>query len=104
MLKAFQTLLANAHLAYHYYRVYFTLVRTYRNETIFDFFQKIKLYRNIKNTSDVPIIRIHRSFIVNVDKIDRIEGNRVKIKEQKRLISKGQKENFMELVNHKRLF
>lgn len=43
-------------------------------------------------------IRIHRSYIVNLDKIDSIEGNMVRIDKHNLPLSKGQKEAFWELV------
>lgn len=49
-------------------------------------------------------IRIHRSYIVNIDKIDSIEGNMLHLGKQTIPISKGQKDNLMELVRQKGLF
>jgi two-component system, LytTR family, response regulator len=47
--------------------------------------------------------RIHRSFIVNVNKIDSIEGNMVHIGKHNLPISKGQKEGFLSIVQRKGL-
>lgn len=44
--------------------------------------------------------RIHRSFAVNVNRIDHIEGNMVRIKEHTVPISKGQKESFIRLIKN----
>ena len=49
----------------------------------------------------VQFVRIHRSFILNLDKIDRIEGNVVKVEKHILPISKGQKEAFLKLVRKK---
>ena len=49
-------------------------------------------------------IRIHRSFIINIDKMDSLEGNMVKIGAHILPISKGQKEAFMALLKQKGLF
>ena len=43
-------------------------------------------------------VRIHRSYIVNMDKIDSIEGNLVQIGKEKLSISKGQRELFLEKI------
>lgn len=49
-------------------------------------------------------IRIHRSYLLNIDKMDSLEGNMVKIGEHILPISKGQKDNFMTLLKSKGLF
>lgn len=46
-------------------------------------------------------VRIHRSYIVNIDKIDNIEGNMVNINNHKLPISKGQKEAFLKKIKEK---
>lgn len=46
-------------------------------------------------------VRIHRSYIVNLDKIDSIEGNIVHIGKQQLPLSKGQREAFLEWVKRK---
>ena len=48
--------------------------------------------------------RIHRSFIVNIDKIDSIEGNLLTLQGDQLMISKGQKESFMQAIKEKGLF
>lgn len=48
--------------------------------------------------------RIHRSFVLNIDKIDNIEGNMVKIGTYTLTISKGQREHFLEVVKSKGFF
>lgn len=48
-------------------------------------------------------IRIHRSFIVNLDKISSIEGNMVNVGKHQLTISRGQKDAFLEWVNNKGL-
>ncbi len=46
-------------------------------------------------------VRIHRSSIVNLEKIDSIEGNLVHIEKHQLAISKGQREDFMKWVERK---
>lgn len=48
--------------------------------------------------------RTHRSFIINMDKIDSVEGNMVTIGSHTIPVSKGQKENFMILLKENGLF
>jgi DNA-binding LytR/AlgR family response regulator len=48
--------------------------------------------------SDV-FIRVHKSFIVNIDKVDLIEGNRIMIKENELPIGSSFKEGFLKRVN-----
>ncbi len=48
--------------------------------------------------------RIHRSYVLNIDKIDNIEGNMVKIGPHTLTISKGQREGFFEVVKSKGFF
>ncbi len=43
--------------------------------------------------------RIHRSHIVNVNHIDSIEGNMVKLKNHKAIISKNKKDEFIKLID-----
>lgn len=43
--------------------------------------------------------RIHRSYIVNIDHIDNIEGNMVRLKDQEAVISKNKKNEFLELID-----
>ncbi|MCP3931394.1 MAG: response regulator transcription factor [Bacteroidetes bacterium] len=49
-------------------------------------------------------IRIHRSYIINIDKVDNVERNMVNIKEHQLSISKGQREVFMRMLRKKGLF
>ncbi|BDD11527.1 DNA-binding response regulator (plasmid) [Fulvitalea axinellae] len=48
--------------------------------------------------------RIHRSFIVNVEKVDKVKGNEVFVGENRLTISKGQREKFINMINTHRLF
>lgn len=48
-------------------------------------------------------IRIHRSYIIHLQHIENVEGNMVKIGEQKLPISKGQREEFMQRLRNKGL-
>ena len=50
-------------------------------------------------------IRIHRSYIVNLDHVKSVYGNTVVLNNGKELpISKGQKEEFLLRINEKKLF
>ncbi len=46
-------------------------------------------------------IRIHRTYIVNIDKVQKIEGNLLHIGKERLPISKGKREEFMEFVKGK---
>ena len=48
--------------------------------------------------------RIHRSFIINLDKIQEIQGNMVVVDNQSLTVSKSQKEEFFELIKRHGLF
>lgn len=48
-------------------------------------------------------VRIHRSYIVNLDKINSIEGNMINIGTHQLTVSRGQKEEFQEWVQKKGL-
>lgn len=47
----------------------------------------------------VNFYRIHRSYIVNIDHIDCIEGNVVHLKDYEATISKNKKDEFLELID-----
>lgn len=49
-------------------------------------------------------MRIHRSFIVNLNKINAIEGNTIKIQNQEIPVSKGQREALFKIVNNRGFF
>ncbi len=49
-------------------------------------------------------VRVHRSFIVNIHKIDSIDGNCIKIGNNEISISKSQRDDFMQMINPKKLF
>ncbi len=48
--------------------------------------------------------RVHRSFIVNIDTIDKIIGNTIFIKEHRIPISRGQRQTFIDMINKDKLF
>lgn len=64
----------------------------------------ISLSKILESLPKDQFIRIHRSYIINIDKIDNIEGNMVRIAEQSLAISKGQREEFMDKIKAKGLF
>ena len=43
--------------------------------------------------------RTHRSHIVNIDHIDSIEGNMIKLRDQVALLSKNKREEFLKLID-----
>ena len=47
------------------------------------------------------VCRVHKSFMVSLDKIDSIEKDRIKIKDQIIPISETYKEGFFNLINHR---
>ncbi|MEO1259383.1 MAG: LytTR family DNA-binding domain-containing protein [Bacteroidota bacterium] len=47
--------------------------------------------------------RTHRSYIINIDRIDSIEGNQVKIDTHKLPVSKGQRDGFLAKIKEKGL-
>jgi DNA-binding LytR/AlgR family response regulator len=49
-------------------------------------------------------VRVHRSFIINVSKIESIDGNLIKIGNEEIPVSKSQRESFMTLINKNSLF
>ena len=44
--------------------------------------------------------RIHKSFIISLDKIDLIEGNMVQLKKKKLPVGNSYRHDFMEFINH----
>jgi len=50
---------------------------------------------NYEKLEDRQFMRVHRSYIINMDKIDFVEGNHVSISEKKIPISNGYKDNFL---------
>ncbi len=65
------------------------------------YFTLLSLSKILESLPNNRFVRIHRSFVVNIDKVESIEGNMVLLKEKKLPISKGQKEAFMELVKQR---
>ncbi len=43
--------------------------------------------------------RVHRSHIVNIDHIDSIDGNMIKLKEQTAILSKNKRDEFLKLID-----
>lgn len=58
----------------------------------------LSLSKVMESLPAAQFVRIHRSYIVNLNNLDNIEGNMVRIGTHTLPISKGQKEGFMELV------
>ena len=50
-----------------------------------------------------PFVRIHRSYIINIDHIHSIQGNQVMIAEHNLPVSKGQRNAFFQLIDGKRI-
>ena len=48
-------------------------------------------------------IRIHRTYIVNIDAVQKIEGNLLHIGKEQLPVSKGKREEFMQFVEGKLL-
>lgn len=48
-------------------------------------------------------VRVHRSYIVNIEKIDAVNGNTVEMMDKKIPISKSNKEDFTNILNQKRI-
>ncbi len=61
----------------------------------------LSLSKILETLSSEQFPRIHRSFAVNIDQIDHIEGNMVRIGEHTIPISKGQKEGFITLIKNR---
>lgn len=68
------------------------------------YFTLLSLGKILESLPTEQFIRIHRSYVINIEKIDSIEGNIVKINEYKIPISKGQRERFMDRIKEKGLF
>jgi DNA-binding LytR/AlgR family response regulator len=49
-------------------------------------------------------VRVHRSFIVNIEKIDAIENNTIHVGKAEIVISKSQKQAFLNFINRDMLF
>lgn len=64
----------------------------------------LSLSRIQEQLESPPFIRVHRSYIVNVNKIERIEGNHLTIEGQQLPISKGQREELFAVINKFGLF
>lgn len=56
----------------------------------------LSLSKILEELPSNQFIRIHRSYIINLEQIENVEGNMVKIMNQKLPISKGQRDTFME--------
>jgi DNA-binding LytR/AlgR family response regulator len=54
-----------------------------------------------ENLPDTKFMRVHRSFIVNLDKIKTIERNRIVFGKEHIPISENYKEKFQKLVNER---
>ena len=61
------------------------------------------IYQSLSKISEaLPVdnfVRVHRSFIVNLSKIESIDGNMIKIGTEEIPISKSQRDHFMALIN-----
>ncbi len=77
-------------------------IRIYTSQNkIMSLFSLSKIYEQLPSNN---FFRVHRSFIVNIDKIEHIEGNMIRIGEHTIPVSKGQKEPFIEHLKTQGLF
>jgi DNA-binding LytR/AlgR family response regulator len=64
--------------------------------------ESFTIYHSLKSLLDIlpsnQFIQIHRSFIVNFDKITAVEGNTVKIEETELSVGKNYREDFLTKV------
>ncbi|MFA6924408.1 MAG: LytTR family DNA-binding domain-containing protein [Bacteroidales bacterium] len=69
--------------------------------------KRIMTLLNFKKAEDIlpqnKFIRVHKSFIVAIDKIENIERNRIKIADQLIPISETYKKNFFEFLDKKKM-
>lgn len=70
--------------------------------------QRHIVYQSLSKVLDVlpahNFMRVHRSFIINISKIDSIDGHLIKIGNEEIPISKSQRESFMTFINKSGLF
>lgn len=70
--------------------------------------QKVLTLQALSRFEDIlpenQFFRVHRSYIINIEAINRIVGNRIYIKEYKIPISRGQRQEFLEVINKNQLF
>ncbi len=70
--------------------------------------QRHIVYQSLSKVLDVlpahNFMRVHRSFIINISKIDSIDGHLIKIGNEEIPISKSQREHFMTFINKSGLF
>ncbi len=66
------------------------------------------IYQSLSKIAEaLPVddfVRVHRSFIVNLSKIESIDGNMIKIGNEEIPISKSQRDHFMAMINKNGLF
>jgi len=76
-------------------------VKLHFNTTVFIIHQTMSSLVDMLPKED--FFRIHNSYLVNINHIDRINGGRLYIKENELPISKHRKEEFMNIVVYKKL-
>lgn len=64
----------------------------------------LSLSKIIEELPAINFIRIHRSYIVNIDQIERIEGNMVRMQKHQLPISKGQRDRFFTMIQERGIF
>ncbi len=62
------------------------------------------LSRFVEILPEETFFRVHKSFIVNIEAIDNIIGNTIFIQKQKIPISRGNRKEFLEIINKIKLF
>ena len=63
----------------------------------------VSLSHLLETLPSPPFIRIHRSYILNIDHIQSIQGNTVTIDQHHLPVSKGQRNAFFQLIDDKRI-
>ncbi len=80
----------------HYFEAYGDYVKVHTTEKTYTVKDRLSNYDKLNQST---FIRTHRSYIVNLDKIDFVEGNQVSISGNKIPISAGYKDGFFSAYN-----
>ena len=63
----------------------------------------LQTFKNMELLLPKQFVRVHRSYIVSLDKIDLIERNRIKIKDTSILISNTYRKSFFKILEERNL-